>query len=267
VWPRGTRRRGGMYEAERGGRLQMILPNVRASFGRAEAGAVLGLLTAGDSQARERQESRLREEGFDALLDDPRTLNALLTARGAMAVSPSLVFYVMVRHALLECGVRDATLADYLAALLLAFGEGDRAYRIEETDGERFHYLVDIVAALDTADGRRSFLLRMHLGNLALWFSGLFPDRIAVREQRRGAPGLHYYEDMGRTGYRMAAQTRDATECGLDALLRECADAFPLLRVTLNRISDRYFFPRRGDPVFRLLRQMTDGYGHDVRPN
>lgn len=246
----------------------MILPNVRASFGRAEAGAVLELLAAGDSQARERQELRLREEGLDALLDDPRTLNALLASRGGAAAPPSLVFYVMIRHALLESGVQDAMLADYLAALLLTFGEGDRAYRIEEADGERFHYLVDIVAALDTAHGRRSFLLRVHLGNLALWFSGLFPDRITAREQRRGAPGLGYYEDLGRTGYRMAAQTRDATDCGLDSLLRGCAEAFPLLRVTLNRISDRYFFPRRGDPVFRLLRQISDGRSsRRVRPN
>src|SRR5687767_8288134 len=40
----------------------MILPNVRASFGRAEAGYVVWLLTRGSEAAREREEARLRED-------------------------------------------------------------------------------------------------------------------------------------------------------------------------------------------------------------
>ncbi|HEX9107346.1 MAG TPA: hypothetical protein VF832_08955 [Longimicrobiales bacterium] len=100
----------------------MILPNVRTSFGRAEAGLVIGLLTQGeDTDVRERAEERLREEGFDSLLDDPRTLNVVMTAGGLASAPPRLVFYLLVRHALLEQGFRDRTVADYLSALLLEY--------------------------------------------------------------------------------------------------------------------------------------------------
>ncbi len=116
----------------------MILPNVRASFGRAEATFVLGLLTAGDSDARERAEDRLREEGFDALLDDPRTLNAVLSSGGLDSAPARLVFYVLVRHVLLENGIQDRLIADYLASLLLEFGRGDRAQRIDATSDEHY---------------------------------------------------------------------------------------------------------------------------------
>ncbi|NIQ54284.1 MAG: hypothetical protein GWN71_21220, partial [Gammaproteobacteria bacterium] len=72
------------------------------------------------------------------------------------------------------------------------FGEENRAYRIDDTDQTTYFYLVDILSDMDGATGRRAFLLRAHLGNFALWLSGLFPDRIQARV-RRGAPGLEYY--------------------------------------------------------------------------
>jgi hypothetical protein len=238
----------------------MILPNVRTSFGRAEAGLILGLLTQGDTEAREREEERLREEGFDAILDDPRTLNAVLSARGLDTVPPRLAFYLLVRHALLEDGFSDRIIADYLAALLLEFGRGDRAYKVEEGDAEEFRYLVDQLMVVGSAQGRKAFLLRAHLGNFALWLSGLFPEWIETRRNRRGAPGLSYYEDVGVTGYRLAAQCTDAERHGLDRVYRSCADNFPRLRVALNRLSDRHLFPVAGDPIDRLLRQVADQF-------
>ncbi|MFP4624588.1 MAG: hypothetical protein ACLFRX_10450 [Gemmatimonadota bacterium] len=240
----------------------MILPNVRASFGRAEANALLALLETGDASERERALDRLRDHGIDALLDDPRTLNAVLT--GDHHVSPGLVFYLLVRHALLESGLDDRTVADYVAALLMEFGREDRAYRVAPDTPDRFHYLVDLVAAMDTGDGRRQFMVRAHLGDYALWLSGIFPDHVTARVQRRGAPGLDYFEAMGASGYRLAADSPLASRHGLDRLYRTAADAFPELRVALNRVADRYLFPERGDPVGRLLRQISDAFGLDA---
>ncbi len=234
----------------------MILPNVRASFGRAEAGAVIGLLSAGDGKTRERLLDRLRDEGFDGLLDDPRTLNAALTGRTDLG--QPLLFYLLVRHAMLEAGIDDRTLADYIAAVLIAFGHADRALRIADDHPDRFLYLVDLVAAADSPDGRQRFLVRAHLGNYALWLSGIFPDHVTARVQRRGAPGIDYFEALGASGYRLAADTDLAVRHGLDDLLRTAADAFPELRVALNRISDRYLFPNPGS-IERLLRQVSDG--------
>ncbi|MBW3552849.1 MAG: hypothetical protein KY466_05035 [Gemmatimonadetes bacterium] len=237
----------------------MILPNVRASFGRPEAGTIIGMLAGSDTAARERLSDRIRDEGFDAVLDDPRTLNAVLT--GGPDVRPSLIFYVMVRHALLETGIDDRTLADYLAALLSDFGREDRAFRVAAGDPDRVEYLVDLLAAADTPDGRRQFLVRAHLGEYALWLSGIFPDYVTARVERRGAPGLRYFEEMGATGYRMAAGSPMASEHGVDHLYRTAAEVFGDLRVALNRISDRYFFPGRGGSTERLLRQVTDAFG------
>ncbi|MFO7893376.1 MAG: hypothetical protein R6U63_06580 [Longimicrobiales bacterium] len=237
----------------------MILPNVRASFGRAEVGAIMTAVAGAGSSARETLDQRLRDDGLDALLDDPRTLNAVLT--GDHHGTPALVFYLLVRHALLESGLDDRTLADYIAAILVDFGREDRAYRIAPDDPDTYHYLVDLVAAAETADGRRRFLVRAHLGNYALWLGGIFPDHVTYRVHRRGAPGLDYVEALGAGGYRMAAESRLADEHGLSRLYHTAAEVFPELRVALNRISDRYLFPARGGSVDRLLRQVSDAFG------
>lgn len=243
----------------------MILPHIRGSFGRTEAAWLLALLADGQG-SREDEEDRIRDEGIDALLDDPRTLNALLTGPGIATIPAPLAFYLLVRHALLEDGINNPTVADYLASLLLEFRKERRAQRVAEAGDDEYDYLVDIVDAIADSRGRESFLLRAHLGNFSLWLSGLFPDRITARVHRRGAPGIQYYEELGATGFRMAAGTSTAERCGLDHLYLTFAYNFPALRVALNRIADRYLFPSTGDPVDRLLRQVRDEFLARERP-
>jgi len=237
----------------------MIVPNVRNAFGRSEAGFLIWLLSRGTEQERDRLESRLQEEGFDSILDDPRTLNAILSGREFSSAPAPVVFYVLVRHALLEDGIADRQLADYLAALLLAFGRTQRAFRVESGEKEFFH-LVDILAAGNESSGEQAFMLRAHLGEFALWLSGLFPDHITARVHRRGAPGLRYYEELGSAGYRMASRFSDAEQHGLDGVYLACADTFRGLRTALNRVADRHLFPVRGDRIDRLLRHIADGF-------
>jgi hypothetical protein len=239
----------------------MILPNVRASFGRAEAGYLIWLLTRGAEAAREREESRLREEGFDAILDDPRTLNALLAHSGGFSTAPqNLVFYLLVRHSLLEHGIRDKTLADYISALLTNYGKGNRAFKVEESDAAETPYLIDLVTRAESASGHHAFLLHAHLGDFALWLSGLFPDYITARVQRHGAPPIQYYENLGASGYRNAADHNAAQRSGMNALYRTCAESFPDLRIALNSIADRHLFPARGASIERLLRQVAASF-------
>ena len=239
----------------------MILPNVRAKFGREEAGYLIWLLTRGSESARLREEERLREAGFDAILDDPRTLNALLANDGGFSSAPQhLVFYVLVRHALLEHGISDRAMADYISSLLTTFSKGNRAYRIDEMDSTEFKYLIDLVTAAESASGQHAFMLHAHLGDFALWLSGLFPDYITARVQRRGAPPIEYYESMGATGYRNAADSTAANSNGMKYVYLTCAEAFPDLRIALNSIADRHLFPARGASIERLLRQVANSF-------
>ena len=111
------------------------------------------------------------------------------------------------------------------------------------------------IGAIESADPQRSFLVRAHLGNYALWMSGVFPDYIELRRWRRGGPDLDYYEEMGRRGFTLAADHRLAAQHGLTALFEAAAARFPVLRPALNNISDALLFPHYHSPE-KLMRQV-----------
>ena len=239
----------------------MIMPTIRASFSRSDARQLAALLGRNDPEMAEAAHRRLEEHGVDSLLDDPRVLNGLLTDP-EVSGPPPIVFYVLVRQALLEGGIEDRGTADYVASLVAGFGRARRAYRISAQDGSEFHYLTDMIAEMRTAGGRRKFLLRVHLGDFALWMSGLFPDYLEARTRRRGAPPIAYFEELGADGYRLASSSREAEELGMNAVLKDVADQFGGVRVALNRISDRHFWPQEGgDPIGRLLREVSGQLG------
>lgn len=206
-------------------------------------------------ERRSRYEARLAAEGPDAVLDEPDLVAALRELRSLAEPSAPLFVYVAVRHTLRSGGLDDPEVADYLAALVLEFGDHDRHARIGRHDDQSYHYLVDLVADLATDEGERGFLLRVHLGNYSLWLAGLFPDRIAARRARAGGPDLPYYDELGRQGYDLAARHPLADRFGTAALYRSVADRFPALRQALNHLSDRVFFPDvvTPDKILRLM--------------
>jgi hypothetical protein len=233
----------------------MIRANTRGRLTATDLQLVILLLSRGSAHRRAYLERRLAAEGPDPLLDAPDLLDRLFTVRTMLVPSEALFYFVVVRHALCSAGVDDRELADYLAALLLEFGQRDRALRVDWNDDQRHCYLVDILLDLESSTGERRFRVMLHLGNYALWLAGLFPDYIAARHLRKGGPTVTYYDALGRRGFGMASDHSLATQYGLDALLRTAADRFPSVRIALNGVSDRLLFPSGRAPD-RILRDL-----------
>ncbi len=177
----------------------------------------------------------LLRAGLDQVLDRPDLRRYLLA--GAMpGPSTSLFFYVLVRHALVDEGLDDRAIADYCAAMLREFGIRRRANQIGAVDDHDHHYLVDILTDLAQSTGDRHFRVSVHLGNYALWLTGIFPDRIHARRIRRGGPHLEYYETLGQRGFAEASEHRLAEWTGLEDILHTTAHQFSLVRRALNRV-------------------------------
>ena len=234
----------------------MLQATVRHHLTRDDAQLVARLIARDSGTPLEEIERTLSDQGIDAVLDDPRLPGALMRAGQGTWASLPLFSYVMVRHALKRLGEDDRRLADYVASVLMHFGMRDNARRVSASDDQVYDSLAALLADVDDPDGRRSFLVRTHLGNYALWLSGLFPDYIEHRKWRRGGPDLEYYEEMGRRGYQLAAGHRLADDHGLATLFATAAERFGLLRAALNDVSDSLLFPNRYSPE-RLMRQVT----------
>lgn len=235
----------------------MILANIRQRLTRDDAQLALRLVSRGSTADLERAETALRDHGIDVLLDDPRLLPALIESRQASHASFPLFAYVVVRNALRSVEETDRGIADYVASILVHFGVRERARRVSDADDEVYDTLADLLGDVDRGEPARTFMVRAHLGNYALWLSGLYPDYIEQRRWRRGGPDLDYFDEMGRRGYELAAQHRLAAQYGMDELYNNVAERFPRLRLALNRVSDTLFFPSNHSPE-RLMRQVRD---------
>ena len=173
---------------------------------------------------------------LDALLER-REVAAYLLSSAMPGPSPSLLFYVLVRQALLEVDVDDPVVADYFAAMLREFGMRRRANQVDDVDDQDHRYLVDILTDLSASSGARQFKVSVHLGNYALWMAGLFPERIAAQRIRRGGPDFSYYETLGGRGYAEASEHQMAERSGLEEVLRTAAERVHDVRIALNRVS------------------------------
>lgn len=235
----------------------MILANTRHGLTREDAQLAIRLVASESEEERERIRRRLVDEGIDAILDDQRLPAALLQAPLGAHASLPLFLYVLVRHALLRAGERDRTLSDYLASTLLAFNARGRSERISQADDQLYDTLASLLDDVNDNDPRRAFMVRVHLGNRALWIAGMFPDHVEYRRWHRGGPDLNYFEELGKRGFALAAEHRMAEQYGMSEVYAGIAARFGLVRMVLNTISDHLMFPSVHTPE-RLMRQVSD---------
>jgi hypothetical protein len=234
----------------------VILANTRQQLTRDDAQLALRLVARGSESEFAAAEETLRQQGLDALLDDPRLPAALVECRQAACASLPLFAYVVVRQALKQVQEDDRGISDYVASILVHFAMRDNAHRISAADDEVYDTVAALLADVDHGDVTRRFLVSAHLGNYALWLGGLFPDHVEERRWRRGGPDLEYYDEMGQRGFALAAQHGLAKQYGMEALFEAAAERFPRIRAALNQVSDRFLFPGRQSPD-RLLRQVS----------
>jgi hypothetical protein len=180
-------------------------------------------------------------EALREILDLKEVLRGLLDSPWSLQVSPAFYFHVLVRHAFLDAGLTDPELADYVSGLLasrLACAPEDL---LEDTAGGISH-AAEFLAIITSAQGRMRFFLQVAAGNQFLVLTGLFPRFIKRRSERRGAPGLDFYEAFARQAFRSAADNRQAPASSSRHLFGRLAEALPEARKSLNKLAEEYVF-------------------------
>jgi len=186
-------------------------------------------------------------ETRDAILDHEKVYHAMVDQCGCLKVSPSLYFYVLTRRALCSASMNEREIADYIAAVLEGFTDQCRLAKNLRQKGlplqvaRGFPYVSDILEAMKDATPHQAYVLRTHLGNYTLFFSGLFSERIRAQRDRRGAPDIDFYEKMGQTNYHLAARDREAQAAKLTHILEFLAARFHEVRLVLNQLTETVF--------------------------
>jgi hypothetical protein len=231
--------------------MRIIHANCRSQFTAADMDFIT--LTLGKNRQAAGFLASLLADGEmrDLILDDETLFRVLLEQRGCGRVSPHFYFYVLVRHVLRESGLGDRSVADYVAEMLMEFSRQEGTRLILRGQLQPMDYFFEMLTALQTADDYTAFCLRAYIANHSLFFSGVFPERIRARAERRGLPGLRYYQEMGRASFRAASHHRLASEFDLVPIFDTLSERFEPIRLALNGLAARVFSV--GDPDCRFL--------------
>jgi hypothetical protein len=214
----------------------MIHANCRARLTADDFEFVVRSLSTSPRDAVSLQQLLIDEDARDEILEHDALAAAILESTDRIRISTPLYFYVLCRRVLKNTAVSSRDAADYIAAMLDAFTHTSRVQRAGRDIEMR--YLSDILFAIRNAPPTEAFLLRAHLANYALFLSGLFSESIDKRA-KRGAPDLSFYEELGRSSFRVAAGHREAKRFDLQRIYEELSEGFREARLALNDLATR----------------------------
>lgn len=174
-------------------------------------------------------ESMLTSDYVYALIRDRR--NLLLT------ISPFLLFGVLLRRNLDTPRTPvERRVINYLANLLALFVRTERLYRIEDGADPKA-YVVELLQGLAEAEPRQQFVTYAHIGNYALWLTGLQAAWLEHRHRYgRRAVDTRYYESQGSAYFDRAAHHALAREFGLQDVFLRLSMMFDHYRAALDRM-------------------------------
>ena len=180
-------------------------------------------------------------EAMREMLDLKEVFRGVIDSPGPICVSPMFYFYVLVRHSFLNAGIEDVAVADFVSGVLAERVGADPDDVLKGVPSGLTH-AADFVSILESAHGRLRFHLQVAAGNQFLVLTGLFPGFLQRRCERRGAPGVEFYENFARQAYREAADNPNVPRNAPRELFGNLSEVLPQARLTLNRVAEELVF-------------------------
>jgi hypothetical protein len=149
------------------------------------------------------------------------------------------MFAGLTEHAFLTTlGVADPPLIDYLSLLLSRFVHVDAVNRLRDADGRRMTELVSMLAEADKlpAEGTTRREYHRHIGDYALFWSGLYPE---VVDRTQVGPCKDHrvsFTVLGKRSYRIASGFDGDKFRDEAAILRRLSDQFELCAYGLREV-------------------------------
>lgn len=179
-------------------------------------------------------------EAVKMILDHPKLFEAVVMSRRAAMLSPEMFFFTIVRHTLMQAGVDDLEVADYIAVVCADFGLPATAEQKLPSSKLDSLYSIDYIEALENAGAHERFFIHVQCANQFLVLTCLYPDFLHRRAERRGAPDVDFYEKVVVSHLEAAGKHALAEEFALNDTLAHVANSFPPARRAMNHTVREY---------------------------
>lgn len=149
------------------------------------------------------------------------------------------MFAGLTEHAFLTTlGVADPPLIDYLSLLLSRFIHTDAVYRLRDSHGRQTTELVEMLIEAERLphEGRTRREYHRHIGDFALFWSGLFPEAVNRTQYRPCKDHLVNFTTLGKRSYQIASEFDTERFDDESAILRRLSEEFELCAVGLREV-------------------------------
>ena len=135
-------------------------------------------------------------------------------------------------------GVADPPLIDYLSTLLSRFIHVDAIHAVKDGENRRLEYVADMVMEVTQlpADGRTAREVHRHIGDVALYWTGVYPEALARLRSEHTKDYFVDYCSQGKRSYYLASQFEDDEFKDEAAVLRRLSDEFELCAYGLHEV-------------------------------
>lgn len=152
-------------------------------------------------------------------------------------------------------GFADPPLVDYLSTLLTRFVHQDEIYRLRNGKGQP---LTDVTLMLQEANtipdgGRTRREYYRHIGDVSLFWTGLFPETLERDRTCWGHHAVMNYTTCGKRSYWIASQYEDEQFSKEAPILKRLSEQFELCATGLREVRREWEDAAEGPHDGRLI--------------
>jgi hypothetical protein len=154
------------------------------------------------------------------------------------------MFAGLAEHAFFShLGVADPPLTDYLSTLLTRFLHFDAIYRLRNCAGKPITELTEMVIEAEQlpAGGRTRRDYYRHIGDFALFWTGVYPEALDRLRSRMCRDAMVSYTAQGKRGYLITSRLEEQEHHDAEAdLFRRLSEQFELCAVGLRKVREEW---------------------------
>jgi hypothetical protein len=153
-------------------------------------------------------------------------------------------FQELVERNYCEVGVRNSEVQAYVSNLLTEFCDADNLYKIRDEQGRPLHDVGTMLLAADPVYGPapsfdRERQVRKHIGDYALFFTGMWPESLnRIRLRRARVDGLIDFIRAGKESYFIVSKFEHFEYAKVAPLFRRMSQDFEQLVYGLNQVKN-----------------------------
>ena len=135
-----------------------------------------------------------------------------------------------------ELGVVELPVLDYLSGLLARFVCMDVIYQVRDPSGKRLEEVAEMLVEAEQRQGQPQREVHRHIGDLTLFWTGLYPEALTVLCGTQRKDHLINYRQYGKRSYYIASTYAEVPYEEEAPVLRKLSENFELCTVGLNRV-------------------------------